>query len=118
LRDSFLLRDIQTLAPGRVTKPSRRPPYFSIEQEPVDNWLLNVRVRGDNFLRVRSPFFQGQVSLAMNVSGTMREPLAVGEATISSGRIIFPFAPLEVKQAIVSLTSEDPYRPRIFAIAT
>ena len=61
LRDSFLLRDIQTLAPGRVTKPSRRPPYFSIEQEPIRDWRLNVAVRGDNFMRVRSPFFQGQV---------------------------------------------------------
>jgi translocation and assembly module TamB len=118
LRDSFLLRDIQTLVPGRVTKPSRRPPYFSIEQEPLRDWGLDMRVRGDNFLRVRSPFFQGEVSAAMQINGTLMEPVALGEASITSGKIIFPFAPLEVKQAIVSLSADDPYRPTVFAIAT
>jgi translocation and assembly module TamB len=118
LRDSFLLRDIQTIAPGRVTEPSRRPPYFSIEQPPIDQWGLNVRARGDRFMTIRSPFFQGQVSVAMNITGTLREPIAVGEANISEGKIIFPFAPLQVKQAIVSLRSQDPYRPRVFALAS
>ncbi len=118
LRDSFLLRDIQALVPGRVTRPSRRPPYFSIEQEPIRNWGVNVRVRGDNFMRVRSPFFQAQVSTVMQVSGTMYEPFAIGEASITSGKIIFPFAPLDVKQALVSITPDDPYRPKVFAIAT
>ncbi|HEX7860497.1 MAG TPA: translocation/assembly module TamB domain-containing protein [Verrucomicrobiae bacterium] len=117
LRDSFLLRDITTLVPGRIARPDRRPPYFSLEQDPIDEWLLDVRVRGENFMRVRSPFFQGLASANFHVTGTMVEPLALGEATISSGTIVFPFATLKVRQALVSLTSENPYMPQIFVAA-
>jgi translocation and assembly module TamB len=117
LRDSFLLRDISTLVPGRVARPERRPPYFSLPQDPIDEWLLDVRVRGENFMRVRSPFFQGLASANFHVTGTLVEPRALGEASISSGTVIFPFATLAVRQALVSLTSEDPYLPHIFVAA-
>ena len=118
LRDSFLLRDISTLVPGRVARPERRPPYFSLTQDPIDDWLLDVRVRGAEFMRVRSPFFQGVASATFHVSGTMREPVALGEAAVSQGTIIFPFATLAVRQALVSLTSENPYLPNIFVVAS
>jgi hypothetical protein len=48
LRDGFLLRDITTLVPGRIARPSLRPPYFTIPHDPLDEWKLDVRVRGDN----------------------------------------------------------------------
>jgi translocation and assembly module TamB len=118
LRDSFLLRDISTLVPGRVARPERRPPYFSLEQDPIDEWRLNIRVRGENFMRVRSPFFQGVASANFQVTGSMVEPIALGEASISSGTVIFPFATLAVRQALVSLTSEHPYLPHIFVVAS
>jgi translocation and assembly module TamB len=117
LRDSFLLRDIATLVPGRVATPERRPPYFSLPQDPMDQWKLDIRVRGEEFMRVRSPFFQGVASANFHVIGTLEEPSALGEAAITSGRLIFPFASLQVRQALVSLTSENPYLPRIFAVA-
>lgn len=117
LQDSFLLRDIATLVPGRVATPERRPPFFSLPQDPIDEWRLDVRVRGENFMRVRSPFFQGTASANFHVIGTLEEPMALGEATISSGRVIFPFATLEVKQAFVSLTRENPYLPEVFVVA-
>lgn len=118
LRDSFLLRDVSTLVPGRLARPSRRPPYFSIEQAPIRDWKLDVQVRGENFMRVRSPFFQGVVSANYRLSGTMREPMALGESMISSGQIIFPFATLDVRQALVTLASQEPYMPHLFAVAT
>jgi translocation and assembly module TamB len=118
LRDSFLLRDISTLVPGRVARPERRPPYFSLTQDPIDDWLLDVRVRGEEFMRVRSPFFQGVASATFHVTGTMAEPTAVGEASVSKGSIVFPFATLAVRQALVSLTSENPYLPNIFVVAS
>ncbi len=117
LRDSFLLRDISQLVPGRLAKPTMRPPYFSIEQDPVDEWQLAVKATGNQFMRVRSPFFTGVVSANFNVTGTAKEPMALGEATINEGTIIFPFATLDVRQAIVSLTTEDPYVPHIYAVA-
>lgn len=118
LRDSFLMRDITTLAPGHVTKPSRRPPYFSIETDPVSQWLVDVRVRGNDFLRVNSPFFQGAISADFKVQGTTREPFASGEARITSGLVLFPFANLNVKQGVVSLTVDNPYMPQIYVVAT
>jgi translocation and assembly module TamB len=117
LQDSFLMRDIATLVPGRVASPERRPPYFTMPMDPVDDWTLDVRVRGVNFMRIRSPFFHGVASANFHVTRTMEEPMALGEANISSGRIIFPFASLEVRQAIISLTSENPYVPRVFVTA-
>lgn len=118
LRDSYLLRDISTLVPGRVARPDRRPPYFSMPQDPIDEWLLDVRVRGENFMRVRSPFFQGVASANFHVTGTMAEPIALGEAAVSSGLIVFPFATLVVRQGLVSITSENPYLPSIFVVAS
>jgi translocation and assembly module TamB len=117
LRDSVLMRDIDTLAPGRVTKPRRRPPFFSIEMDPVDDWKLDLRVRGDNFMRVRSPFFTGLASANFKVEGTAREPLALGEVTLNSGVVAFPFASLGIRQGLVSMTSENPYVPQVFVTA-
>src|SRR5262249_7939163 len=87
------------------------------EQDPFNLWRLDVNVRGVNFMRVRSPFFVGVVSADFNVTGTMQEPMALGEASITSGQILFPFANLEVRQALVSLRTEDPFLPRIFVVA-
>ncbi len=118
LRDSFLLRDIATLVPGRVARPEMRPPYFTLSQDPIDEWTLDIRVSGNDFMRVRSPFFMGTVSANFRVGGTLQEPMALGDASMDSGRIIFPFASLDIKQALVSLTSEDPYLPQVFAVAS
>jgi translocation and assembly module TamB len=68
-------------------------------------------------MKVRSPFFQGEVSSDFKVTGTLREPLALGDARINSGFIQFPFANLEVKQGLVTLASENPYLPTVFVTA-
>lgn len=117
LRDSFLLRDLGDLVPGRVAAPTRRPPYFSIQAEPWEDWRLDVRVRGDEFLRVRSPLFRGRVSTGMHLTGTLKDPIALGEARIDSGAVIFPFGSLQVRQGSAALTSADPYRPQVLMIA-
>ena len=117
LRDSFLLSDITKLVPGRLARPERRPPYFTVPIDPLDEWLLDVRVRGENFMRVRSPFFHGVVSANFQVSGNLREPIALGESAITSGQVVFPFAALAVRQALVSLTIENPHLPHVFMVA-
>lgn len=117
LRESVLMRDIDTLAPGRVTKPRRRPPFFSFEMDPIDDWQLDLRVRGENFMRVRSPFFMGLASANFKIEGTAREPLALGEVTLASGVVAFPFANLSIRQGIISMTSENPYVPHVFVTA-
>ena len=118
LRDSFYLGDIRQVAPGRVASPKRRPPYFSIEEKPLSEWKLNVHVRGEKFLKVRSPIFTGTVSANFRLSDTLQEPLALGEAKVDEGTILFPFANFATSQGFFSLTSDDPYRPHIFMTAT
>jgi translocation and assembly module TamB len=118
LRDSFFLSSLKGLAPGKVASPKRRPPYFSVEVEPFAGWKLGVDVTGEKFLHVQSPFFRGVASTTLRLEGSLKEPLALGEVRIHSGLITFPFGNLQVQQGFVSLTSADPYRPRLFVNAT
>src|SRR5262249_52986361 len=57
LRDSYFLSDLADLLPGKVASPSRRPPYFSIDDPFLSNWRLAVKVTGERFLKVRSSLF-------------------------------------------------------------
>jgi translocation and assembly module TamB len=116
-RDSFYLKDLQDLAPGKVASPARRPPYFSVEKEPWASWRLNVTADGDQFLRVRSPLFRGKASILLRLEGTLKDPIALGEARINSGSVRFPFGNLEVKQGFATLTSDDPFCPKLFVTA-
>lgn len=118
LRDSFYLGDLKQMLPGRVTSAKKRPPYFSVEAEQIGDWRLDVKVTGNEFMKLRTPVFRGAVSANMKLNGTLREPLALGDATIDSGTLQFPFANFEVTQGFVSLTSDNPYRPGIFVTAT
>jgi translocation and assembly module TamB len=118
LRNSYFLSDLKDLVPGKVAGPKRRPPYFSITNERFANWRLAVNVRGDEFIKIRSPLFRGVASSTVRLEGTLSEPAALGEVRIGSGRILFPFATLQVDQGFVTLTSEDPYRPHLNVVAS
>lgn len=113
LHDSLLLRELQSLVAGGVQQPESRPPFFSVDVDPFSAWRLDVRVTGDRFLRVVTPVFRGWISTGLQLGGTLREPIAVGEVTVPEGRVVFPFGALAVDQARVSLTREDPFRPHL-----
>ena len=113
LHDSFYLQDLKELIPGRVASPSSRPPYFSIETQPLSDWRLNLSLKGDRFIKVNSPLFRGVISADLKLTGTLKEPIALGNAKIDSGMVQFPFANLEVTQGFVTLSSENPYRPQL-----
>ncbi|MFN7140043.1 MAG: translocation/assembly module TamB domain-containing protein, partial [Limisphaerales bacterium] len=118
LRDSVFLGDLRMLIPGRVARPERRPPYFAVEQEPFANWLLDLTVHGENFLRARSPIFRGTVSAGFRIRGPLREPIALGDVRAETGMIMFPFANFQVQQGFVTLSSEDPFRPELLITGT
>ncbi len=117
LRDSFYLRDLKDLLPVGTASPSERPPYFSIEAEPLADWRLNLSLKGNRFLKVNSPLFRGLLSADLKLIGTLKDPIAQGELKIESGVAQFPFANLDVKQGFVTLTSENPYRPQLLVNA-
>jgi translocation and assembly module TamB len=118
LRNSFYLSDLADLIPGQVASPEQRPPYFSITDEPLADWRLAVNVVGQQGLRVRSSVFSGEISAHLNLTGTLRDPLVLGDLRIDSGTVRFPFAALKVKQGFVTLTSQDPYHPNLQITAT
>ncbi len=117
LRDSLFLANLTDLVRSGVRKPSQRPPYFSVDAPLMRDWPLNVRVQGDRFLTVRTPFFRGEVSASLDLRGDLGEPLALGDVRIASGNITFPFATLAVKQGFVTLGSANPYAPQLFITA-
>jgi len=117
LRDGFYLSDLESLVPGSVAQPERRPPYFSVEAQPLADWQLNLHVTGNEFLKVRTPFVRGTVSADFRLQGTLREPIATGEARMKSGSVEFPFGRLSVKQARAWLTPEQPFSPQIYMTA-
>ena len=114
LKDSIFLSDLRVLIPGKLAQPRQRPPYFSFDVEPLANWTLDLEVKGDRFLKIRTPFFRGEVSSHLRLQGTLKEPVALGEVTVPTGLVQFPFANLAVSQGLVSLTSADPYHPELF----
>ncbi len=119
LRDSLFLQDMRGLLPGGgAQSKSRRPPYFSVETVPINAWRLDVSVEGDQFMRIRTPVFNGIASMRFKLGGTLEDPLATGEATIDEGRVRLPFAPFDVQSGRVALTAEQPYEPQIAVAAT
>jgi translocation and assembly module TamB len=118
LRDSFYLSDLSALVPGKVAKPSARPPYFSIEEPSLADWRLAITVEGSKFMRVRSSLFDGEISANVNLQGTLKDPIALGNLRVDSGLVRFPFANLQVQQGLVNLTSENPYHPDLLVSAT
>ena len=113
LRNSVYLRDLKDLLPGGVATPSHRPPYFSVETAPWADWRLDLTLKGDRFLKVNSPLFRGLISGDLKLTGTLKEPVALGDLKIDSGAVQFPFANLDVTRGFVTLTSENPYRPQL-----
>ena len=101
-----------------VTRPEQRPPFFSVREPGLADWRLDVSVQGDRFLRVVSPFFKGELSTAMRVQGTLHDPVAVGDVSVAAGRLLFPFGALNVDNGRISLTRDDPYRPRLAVSAS
>src|SRR5690625_2674272 len=118
LRDSFYFAHIRIMPSGALATPSRRPPFFSVGVEPFDDWQLDVRLRGPNFLEVRGPIFQGLISADFNLIGTLEEPQAIGAALIERGRVRFPFAGITIDQGEIALRPENPFLPQLFIIGS
>jgi translocation and assembly module TamB len=117
MRDSFYLSDLTDLVRGGVASPSRRPPYFSIEDKPFADWRLALHVEGEKAMRVRSTLFNGQITPNLRIQGTLKEPIALGDMKVDTGMVRFPFADFDVHQGLVTLSSDNPYRPTLLVSA-
>lgn len=114
LRESIYVSDLRALLPGQASAPRRRPPYVSVDEPPFAACELDLAVQGRRFLKARTPLFRGELSADLRVDGTLREPRALGQVTVETGQIQFPFATVRIQQGQVFLSSENPYRPELF----
>lgn len=113
LADSFFLSEFRLQAPGSVTTPSQRPPYFSVDVPPLDEWRLDLRITGRDFLTVRSTVFSGVLGTELQLQGTLGEPEAIGQIELARGTIRLPFGRLSLQQGVVRLTEENPFLPTL-----
>jgi translocation and assembly module TamB len=89
-----------------------------VDTPPVNAWTLAVEVTGDEFMRLRTPVFNGVASARFRLSGTLEEPRAIGEVEIDEGAVRMPFARFDVQQGSVRLTEADPYEPTLYLRGT
>lgn len=117
LNESFFTMDLADLQQGgsgaSAGNAANRPPYFSIREEPLSDWRLQLELEGDRFLRVRVPAFEGVVSAGFSLRGNLRNPRMFGQAVLDRGVVMFPFATLRLDEGSVSITQDNPDTPQV-----
>lgn len=117
LVDSLLVIELADLRAG-TTSPTNRPPFFSVPEAPFADWQLEIKIRGDRFMRVRMPVLQTVLSAEFTLDGTLGTPFAYGTIDLQGGIFRFPFATFTIGEGNVRLTADNPYEPRIRFEAT
>ncbi len=118
LRDSLFLQDIRGLLPGGVRTKATTPPYFSVDAAPYNAWRIDVAVRGEKFFKLRTALFTGVATARVQLSGTLGDPLARGEATVDEGLVKLPFASFAVQEGRVVLSPEEGLEPQLTFVGT
>ncbi len=118
LQEGLFLMDttVLTASGGGGQSAATRPPYFSVDVEPLGDWELDLAVTGDRFMRLQTPAATGVLSMDMKLSGTLREPLAVGRVEFEEGDLVFPFASFELTEGLIEMRIDDPYTPMLSLI--
>ncbi|MGZ0707359.1 translocation/assembly module TamB domain-containing protein [Coraliomargarita sp. W4R53] len=96
LRSSTMLVEFDPLAPSVETGPQSPPPYFSISEPTIADWRFDLKIAGDSFMRVRSPYFRTQLSASFDLGGTFAEPLLIGAVRTVDGELRFPGAKMRI----------------------
>jgi len=96
LRDSTLLLEFDPLSPGVRTGPRKAPPYFSVPEGPFAPWRFDLSLQGEDFLRIRSPYFQGLLSADFALGGTFAQPILIGMARTRDAVLRFPGAKVKI----------------------
>jgi hypothetical protein len=96
LRSSTMLVEFDPLAPNVETGPQSQPPFFSITEPAIADWRFDLKVSGDSFMRVRSPYFKTQLTANFDLGGTFAEPLLIGSVRTVEGELRFPGAKMRI----------------------
>lgn len=108
LRRGTLLVAFDLLSPRTTGGPARRPPFFSIAQEPFGDWTFDLSFAGSDFMRVRGPHFETVLSASFDLTGTFAEPVLTGSARVSEGEVRFPGAAMRIDSGEAFITPGRP----------
>jgi len=107
LRDGLLILDFEPLAARTAGQELPKPPFFSLDTAPFSEWLVDINVHGEEFLRLRSPYAKAVLSTQMNVTGALANPIWVGNVTTSEGTIDFPGVRMSLSRSEIFVTREN-----------
>lgn len=110
LTDSLVMADLADILPGGPRGAERTPPYFSVATEPFAGWPLDISVRGNRALRVRTAVFNGVATPRFQLTGTLGDPRLIGQLSVDEGRVLFPFATFTVQQGTVRISAANPHQ--------
>ena len=113
LRSSVLLLDFDPLSGSVAKGPSNPPPFFSIDAPAVADWRFDVKVGGEQFMRVRNPYFRATLSADFALDGTFAKPRLLGGARIESGQFVFPGATMKLDDGEAYIEAERPDEVRL-----
>ena len=113
VEEGLFLMDTTALAPsgGGGQSAKSRPPYFSVDVDPFADWILDIAVSGDRFMRLQTPAATGTLSMEISLKGTLSEPMAIGRVEFDEGDLLFPFASFALTEGLVEMRVDDPYTP-------
>jgi translocation and assembly module TamB len=117
LRDSAFLQDLRVLR-GKVRQSERRYPFFQIDDPALSAWRLDLRVKGDQFLKTRTPWFRGVASADFHLGGTLGNPVAPGFVRVDSGVAQFPFGFLDVSSGRATVELAAPHQMKLNVAAS
>jgi translocation and assembly module TamB len=118
LVNGLFLSDVRNALPSGGKSAESKPPYFSVDAAPFNAWLVDVRIYGERFLRMRTPVFNGVASLDFALKGTLGTPRAIGQVVVNEGQILLPFAAFSLQEGTARLTEENPSEPAISVVGT
>jgi len=118
LRSSTMLVEFDPLSPPTESGPSTTPPFFEVDEAPFSRWGLDLRIEGERFLRVRSPYFQSLVSAGFDLSGTLGQPLLIGGIRLGDGHLSFPGAKLKIDSGEAYIEAAAPNTLRLDVTGT
>jgi translocation and assembly module TamB len=118
LRSSTMLVEFDPLSPPTHSGPSSRPPFFAVEETPFNQWALDLRIEGERFLRIRSPYFRSMLSAGFDLSGTLGQPELIGGVRVEEGNLSFPGAKLRIDSGEAYVEAAAPNTLRLDVTGT
>jgi len=108
LRSSTLLVDLDLLAPRLKKGSTARPPFFSMSEEPFAQWRFDLKISGERFMRVRSPYFRTRLSANMALTGTFADPRLLGTVRTNDAELSFPGAKFVINEGEARIEASRP----------